>query len=90
MTHPLSGNYSGWSLYWLVWFTGSFALFLGPEIYALCTDWQRTLSAAVWRLEAFRQGEPIPQWSAGHLLFIGAFALTFAWLTMHFGFGWWR
>lgn len=79
-----------WHRYWLIWFLVSFFAFLGPEVYALCTNWRNTLSAAVWSLEKFRTGQPVVQWSAGHFLFTGAFALTFLWLLGHFGWGMWR
>jgi hypothetical protein len=60
------------------------------EIYALCTDWRRTLSAAVWHFEHFRAGQPVTQWSAAHFLFIGVLFLTDVWLLGHFALGWWR
>lgn len=80
----------GAHLYWLIWFILSFGSFLVREIWALCTNWRDTLSAAIWSLEDFRQGQPISGWSSSHLLFMGLFVLIFGWLVMHFGFGWWR
>jgi hypothetical protein len=74
--------------FWLAWFTISIGTFLAVEITALATNHaDRTLSAAVWRLERFRTGQPIYEWSAGHLLFFGMFSLISLWLIFHFGFG---
>ena len=72
--------------WWPLWFL----LFLGPEVFALKTNWRNTLSAWVWNFEKFRPGQPIEQWSASHLLFIGSFAVLCFWLFGHFGLGWWR
>jgi hypothetical protein len=79
-----------WHRFWLIWFLVPLSLFLVAEIYALCTDWRRTLSAAVWHFEHFRAGQPVNQWSAAHFLFIGVLFLIDVWLLGHFAFGWWR
>jgi len=83
-------NIAGWHRFWLIWFCLSFGTFLTAEIYALCTDWHRTLSAWVWSFEKFQTGQHIAQWTALHLLFIAALLVTDVWLLGHFGFGWWR
>jgi len=77
--------------FWLGWFILSIGSFLAMEIYQLIIGHpERTLSAAVWRLERFRTGQPIGEWSAGHLLFFGSFSLIAVWLIFHFGFGLFR
>lgn len=80
----------GWHLFWLIWFLTSFGVFLVAEIYTLCTNWRNTLSASVWALEEFRTGQPVSQWSAGHLWFCIIMLGLFIWLTGHFAMGWWR
>lgn len=76
--------------YWSIWAVAVFLSFIVPEVYALVTNWRNTLSASVWDLERFRTGQPIYQWSAGHLLFVGLMAVLFVWLSGHFALGWWR
>lgn len=88
MTQP--AGYHTWNVLWTVWFCASVGSFLAVETYALVTDWQRTLSAAVWRMEDFLPGQPISKWTAVHLLFIGALVLLDVWLLGHFAAGWWR
>lgn len=90
MTTPENflGTWGRW--YWPIWFTVMLVSFLGPEVYALITNWRNTLSAAVWRMEHFRSGQPLDQWSAGHFLFIGVLLLIDVWLLGHFALGWWR
>lgn len=83
-------SYAGWHRLWLIWFFLSFGSFLTFEIYALATDWRRTLSASIWAIEDFVPGQSISHWSAAHFLFIGVLALTFLWLLGHFALGWWR
>jgi hypothetical protein len=77
-------------LFWLCWFLASFGVFLAAETWGLVTGKGRTLSEAIWALEKFRTGQPLYQWSAGHLLFGGVFLLVAAWLVGHFVLGWWR
>lgn len=79
-----------WHTYWLIWFTVAFVTFLGPEIYGLLTNAQRTLSAAVWSMEKVEPGQPISGWTAFHFLFIGVLLILFVWLIGHFAFGIWR
>ena len=82
---------ASWNTYWLIWFVVTFPIgFLVPEVVALCTDWRRTLSATVWDLEDFVTGQPVSQWSASHLLFVGIMLTLFVWLAGHFALGYWR
>lgn len=80
----------GWGLYWLIWFAVACATFLGPEIYALATNWRNTLSNAIWHAEKLVPGQGIGQWTFAHLMFIGVLGLVFVWLLGHFALGWWR
>lgn len=81
---------NGWSLWWLIWFVGWFTSFLGVEIYGLVTNPNRTLSAAIWRLEQAHAGQPITSWTAFHFGFIAALLVLDIWLIGHFGFRLWR
>lgn len=83
-------SYRGWHLFWLVWFAVSFGTFLAAEIYALVTDWRRTLSAWVWSFEKFQPDQPISKFTAGHFWFGGIFVVLVVWLFFHFWMGWWR
>lgn len=83
-------GYGAWHVFWLCWFAVSFTSFLTVEVYALATDWRRTLSASVWDLIDYKEGQSIHQWSVGHYWFIGIMFLLFVWLLFHFGLGWWR
>lgn len=76
--------------YWLVWFIGWFTSFAVPETIALAVGKpQDTLSAAIWRLEQFQQGQSVWRWTAPHFLFTGAFILLTVWLIGHFGWRLW-
>jgi hypothetical protein len=74
------------------WFLLSFPLGFGvPETIALIRNRDNdTLSAAIWRLEAFVPGQSPWQWNAFHALFTGCFTLVVLWLIGHFGWGLWR
>lgn len=73
--------------YWLSWILA----FIVPESVALLTGHpERTLSYMIWNLEHFRSGQPIWQWNAWHLLFMGFFLTLCVWLLGHFGWGIWR
>lgn len=75
---------------WLIWFLASFGSFLIFEVGALATGHpEKTLSAAIWRLERFRAGQPIWQWNAAHYLLGGALLVVLTWLLGHFILGWW-
>lgn len=76
--------------YWEIWAAVTFLTFIGPEVFALVTNWRNTLSAAIWDMERFRTGQPLYQWSAGHFLFGCAFLTIVIWLSGHFLFGFWR
>lgn len=75
--------------YWLAWAVVTFLAFLGPEVYALVTNWRNTLSAQVWRMLTVQAGQPIGQWSAGHFWFAGIYVTATVWLGGHFLFRFW-
>lgn len=83
-------GYHSWNVIWTAWFFVTFGGFAALETYALCTDWQRTLSAAIWRMEDFLPGQPLGKWSAVHFLLIACLLVLFVWLLGHFGWGLWR
>lgn len=82
--------YRNWHLFWLIWFLTSFGTFLAVEIYALCTDYKRTLSEAIWAMEKVKDGQPISHWTAGHFLFTFTLILVCVWLIGHFGWHLWH
>jgi len=78
------------TVYWTWWAVAAFLGFLGPEVYALVTNWQNSLSANIWRMEDFIPGQRAIGWSAGHFLFVGVLILLDVWLLGHFGWGLWK
>lgn len=77
--------------YWGTWFALLVTSFLVPEIWMLAAGRpQDTLSAQIWRLEAFVPGQAVPAWNAFHVLFAGALLVFDVWLLAHFTLGWWR
>lgn len=79
-----------WSWYWLSWFVVTFGLgFLPPELYALFTDKQHTLSWTIWHLEGFLPGTSVVNWTAVHVLVGGVLLVLLGWLAGHLVFGIW-
>ena len=79
-----------WSLYWLIWFTASFATFIVPELWAIISrHTENTLSAQVWALEDAVAGQSPLSWTAVHWLLGGLFFVIFIWLIGHFVFRIW-
>lgn len=76
--------------YWPIFLIVMLVAFLGPEVYALCTNWQNTLSNWIWTQLRVRAGQPIDQWSALHFLVGGCLVVLFGWLIGHLLFGYWR
>lgn len=87
---PPPGATHTWDLIWGVWVAATTGSFLGIEVYGLVTGWWKTLSAAVWRLEDLKPGQPISGWTFAHVAFVGLLALLFVWLLFHFALAWWR
>lgn len=79
------------TIFWTIWITVSVASFSVVEFWMLAAGRpEDTLSENVWRLEDLVPGQPIAQWSALHVLFLGVYVLIFGWLLAHFGWGMWR
>jgi len=81
----------GWgSWYWPSWLLVSVAAFLGPEIFALVTDWRDTLSNWVWTVLKISGHESMAAWNATDYLVFGCWLVLVTWLTGHFFYGIWR
>lgn len=80
----------GFTIYWQIWALVTFVGFIVPEVYALVTNANNTLSDNVWRAEKFLPGQAVVNWSAFHFLFIALLLLLDVWLLGHFGWGLWR
>lgn len=74
------GHWNLWSVYWLLWLLVGF---LVPELVALFTNPDNTLSDQVWRLIGLNGHDP---WNFARF-FVAAFMV---WLTLHFVLGWFR
>lgn len=83
-------SYHAWNVYWTTWAVVTFLLFIAPEIFGLLTDSNRTLSAAVWRMETFNRNQSVLQWTFVHFAFVAMLGFLLVWLVGHFGFGIWR
>lgn len=71
-------------VYWPLWLTVVTLSLLGPEIYALATNANNTLSDWVWRqLNVTRNQQ---DWTAAHFLVFGVWLTLVIWLTFHFFF----
>lgn len=66
---------------WLIVMTGTF---LGPEVYALTTNANNTLSDWVWRQLNVSRAQQ--DWTAAHFLVFGVWLTLVIWLTFHFFF----
>lgn len=70
--------------YWPLWMVFTSFTLLGPEIFALITNHQNTLSDYVWRgLDVTTDQQA---WTAAHYLVFGGWVVLFSWLTFHFFF----
>jgi hypothetical protein len=80
-----------WGLYyWPAALTVITLMILGPEIFALATNVQNTLSYWVWgELHVDLTGAHTA-WTAGRYLTLFAWIGLFSWLTWHFWFGLFR
>lgn len=76
--------------YWPVFVVTGLTAFLVPEIIGLCTNWHNTFSAAIWRMEDFKAGQPVVNWTFVHFIFIALLLVLDLWLLGHFGWGLWR
>ncbi len=72
--------------YWPIWLFAALVTFLGPEVYALATNKQNTLSWWVWERLRIVANESPAQWTALDVLTFGAWLVLVFWLTFHFWF----
>jgi hypothetical protein len=71
-------------LLWPIWLTLVTLTFLVPEIYALITNANNTLSDWIWRLLNVSRNQQ--DWTAAHFLVFGVWLTLVVWLTFHFFF----
>lgn len=63
---------TGWQWGWLAWILAG----LGYEVYALATNWHRTLSATIWQFEG-------TGWTAARYFVLA----VLIWFLLHFVWG---
>lgn len=79
---------TAWGWFWLAWaFTG-----LAVELYWLAVNAANTLSRQIWGVEALNLAHPLEfsRWTPFHWTIAIGLTLFFAWLIVHFAFGWLR
>lgn len=79
---------SAWGWFWLTWMlTGA-----GVEIYWVFVRGANTLSRQIWGLEGLNISHPLDfaAWTWAHWAISLALWTFFAWLSVHFPFGWLR
>lgn len=76
---------NAWSYYWIAWLMA----FTGPELYAVFTNPNNTLSDNVWRLENLNLNQPFDfaMWTDVHWAVAVIVWLLFLWLSAHMPFG---
>lgn len=80
-----------WGAYYWPWALAAITLLiLGPEIYALATNVDNTLSVWVWTAMRVNPGDGLTAWNAGRYLTLFAWVGLVSWLTWHFWFGLFR
>lgn len=80
---PIHLNAFSW--YWLAWLLA----FIVPELWAVFTNANNTLSDAVWFLEGENFNAPFDfgMWTDVHWAIAGIVWLLFLWLSLHLPFG---
>lgn len=79
---------TAWGWFWLAWaMTG-----LGVELYWLAANAANTMSRQIWGLEGMDLAHPLDfaEWTPLHWIIAFAMWAFFAWLCVHFPFGWLR
>lgn len=77
---------TAWGWFWLAWmFTA-----VGVELYWLAVNAANTLSRQVWGAERANLAHPLDlaTWTPLHWVIAVSLWLFFAWLSVHFPFGW--
>jgi hypothetical protein len=79
---------TGWGWFWLAWVFSA----LGVELYWLAVNAANTLSRQIWGIEKLNFAHPLDfsQWTWLHWLIAITLWGGFAWLSVHFPFGWLR
>ena len=84
----MSPHITSWGWFWLAWiFTGA-----AVELYWVIVNAANTLSDQIWGVERIDLAHPLnfSEWTPLHVVISVALWLFFAWLSVHFPFGWMR
>lgn len=76
--------------YWPIWLAFALITFGVPEVAALITNVNNTLSDFVWRILGVTDHQSVWQWSAARVLTLGVWLTVVTWLTWHFWLRIWR
>ena len=74
--------------YWPAALSVLLAVIFIPEIYALITNDQNTLSWWTWDELNVSSRQPVQDWTAPHYLVFGGWLVLVSWLTWHLFFHW--
>lgn len=79
---------TGWGWFWLAWIFSA----LGVEAYWLVANTANTLSRQIWAVEGVDLAHPLQfaEWSPLHWALAFTVWALFAWLSVHFPFGYLR
>lgn len=79
---------TAWGYFWLTWMFSAIAV----ELYWVFVDSANTLSDQVWGVEMIDLAHPLDfaEWSPLHYTIAIVLWLFFAWLSVHFPFGYLR
>lgn len=77
--------------YWPCALLAVLGILLGPEVYALRTNWRNTLSYWFWTLCNVEDHEALGARSFAWYITLALYiAVICVWLTFHLWFKWWR
>lgn len=87
MNNPAS-HVTGWGWFWLAWIFSALAV----EAYWLVANTANTLSTQIWAVEGIDIQHPLyfSEWSPLHWAIAATLWAFFAWLSVHFPFGYLR
>ena len=79
---------TAWGWFWLTWMLVG----LGVELYWVAVNTANTLSRQIWGIERIDLAHPldIAEWTPVHWILAILLWAFFAWLSVHFPFGWLR
>jgi hypothetical protein len=86
MMHPI--HVTAWGYFWLTWMiTG-----ISTELYWVAVNASNTLSRQIWGVEQIDLAHPLEfaEWTPAHYAIAITLWLFFAWLSVHFPFGYLR